>query len=272
MGLLETILIVVILVILVIIIYNVFFNKQNQLMGGIEPSIPGIRIDNNRLPKNNSSNYSIAIWFFIDNWNHNFGTVKSLLQFAPNPINNLSANSDSSVPHLNPNNNTFMSAFGAYENDLLIGIKTFGQNTHLLQPSTYFSQVNTESNRQYETFLINNVDIQKWVCLICSIEGRNLDVYLQGKLVRSFILPGVAVSPGIDNIFLGGGGDGVATPTFNGHLARFQYFSNSLNPQQAYNIYRDGLGSDMFTNFFDRYRMKIQFLEYDNAVGDPIII
>lgn len=268
MALLETILIVVVVVVLIIVIYNVFFNKQNELMSGIEPSFPGIKIDNSRLPENNSSNYSIALWFFIDNWNHRFGHIKSLLQFAPNRVVNLSPTSDSNIPKLTPDNNTFMAAFGAYENDLLIGIKTFGQNSKPLESSDYFSQVNAGTNRQYETFLINNVDIQKWVCLICSIEGRNLDIYLQGKLVRSFILPGVAVSPGTDNIFLGG----PKPLTFDGHLARFQFFANSLNPQEAYNIYRDGLGSDMFTNFFDRYRMKIQFMEYDNALGDPIVI
>jgi len=298
MALIETILIIVILVILVIVIYNVFFTKQTMLMSGIHPTVPGITIDNNRLPQNNSSNYSFALWFFIEDWNTNFGQVKNVAYFAPHKTRIEMKGSDlgghggpfdSTQPGevntraLNPSGNNFAAALDAFENDLLIGIKTFSQTTNrhsvnppsILPATDYFTQQNVPNNPQqrYETFRVSNVNLQKWVCLICSVEGRNLDIYLQGKLVRSFILPGVAVSLGKDNVYIGGGGgNGPTNTTFNGHVARFQFFANSLNPQQAYNIYREGLGSSMIGDFFNKYRMKIQFFEYNNALGKPIVL
>jgi hypothetical protein len=293
MGLLETILIIVILVVLCIVIYNVFFKKNTMLMGGIHPASPGVVISNKKLPGNNSSNYSFALWFFIEDWNTNFGQIKQVMYLSdakqsiglvgPNTsmqpggmFNNVSAGKPNTAA-LKPTTN-FSAALDAYENNLLIGIKTFAQTTDskskappsLLPASEYFQQetVPNSGNMRFETFRITNVNIQKWVCLICVVCGRTLDIYLHGKLVRSFVLPGVAVGPGRDNAYIGGP-SGV---TFNGHVARFQMFDHCLSPQDAYNIYRDGLGSNLFGDFFNKYKMKIQFFEYNHAIGKPIVI
>lgn len=300
MALLETILIIVILVILAIVIYNVFFAKQTMLMGGMHPSSPGVIINHSQLPKNNSSNFAFSLWFFIEDWNTNFGEIKNVLYFGKSKTSLAQIGSSdqhdsplgSGANHhsppssdgkvntgaLNPSGNNFAVALDAYENDLLIGIKTFAQTTDphshnpssLLPSSNYYSQqkVPNQPNYRYETFKITNVNVQKWVCLTCSVEGRNLDVYLHGKLVRSFILPGIAVSLGKDNAYIGGSG----STTYKGHIACFQFWDHSLNPQQAYNVYRDGLSQCVNDNFFNKYRMKIQFYEYNHALGKPIIV
>ena len=47
--------------------------------------------------------------------------------------------------------------------------------------------------------MFGNVPLQKWVNLIISLYGRTLDVYIDGKLVRTCVLPGVAqVNPDAD--------------------------------------------------------------------------
>jgi hypothetical protein len=252
MGLLETILIIVILVVLVIVIWNVFFKKNTMLMNGIHQASPGVEISHNKLPENNSSNYSFALWFFIEDWNSNYGNVKNVIYMGPSRTtvamtgSNLGA-SGNQGPALNPSGNNIAAALDAYENNLLIGVKTFAsansdstqRNTSMLPSSNYFSEqsIPGQSKYSYETFKITNVNVQKWVCLIVCVCGRNLDIYLHGKLVR-----------------------------------RFQFFDKCLNPQQAYNIYREGLGSDLFGDFFNKYRMKIQFFEYNHALGKPIVL
>ena len=256
-------------------------------------SHPGVVIQHKRLPTNNSSNFAFSIWFFIEDWNTNFGEIKNVLYFAPGksrlelkgpniggsggPFNSTSSD-QVNTGSLNPSGNNFATALDAYENDLLIGIKTFAQTKNsnsenppsLLPSSNYYSQqiVPNQPNFRYETFRINNINVQKWVSLTCSVEGRNLDIYLHGKLVRSFILPGVAVSLGKDNAYIGGSG----STTFGGHIACFQFWDHSLNPQEAYNVYRSGMNNCVSDNFFNKYRMKVQFYEYNNALGKPIII
>ena len=283
MGLLETILIIVILVVLVIVIWNVFFKKNTMLMNGIHQASPGVEISHTKLPENNSSNYSFALWFFIEDWDSNYGNVKNVIYMGPSKTtvamtgSNLGA-SGNQGPALNPSGNNIAAALDAYENNLLIGVKTFAsansdsaqRNMSMLPSSNYFSEqsIPGQSKHSYETFKITNVNVQKWVCLIVCVCGRNLDIYLHGKLVRSFILPGVAVGVGRDNVYIGGS----SSDTFKGHVARFQFFDKCLNPQQAYNIYREGLGSDLFGDFFNKYRMKIQFFEYNHALGKPIVL
>ena len=224
MAILETILIIVILIVLGVVIWNVFFKKKNIYMNGIHQSSPGIEISKKKLPDNNSSNYSIAMWFFIEDWNSNYGNIKNVLYMAPSKTSlstsssNLGA-SNNQTPKLNPIGNTFAAALDSFENNLLIGIKTFASHSGKDLPSTnYFSEQsggpNMSTNHSYETFKLTNVNIQKWVCMIVSVCGRNLDIYLHGKLVRSFILPGVAVGVGHDNVYIGGD----SGETFKGYI------------------------------------------------------
>ena len=289
MGLLETILIIVILVVLVIVIWNVFFKKSSMLMNGIHTSSPSIEISYKKLSENNSSNYSLALWFFIEDWNHSYGIVKNIMYMGKSKTtvamtgSSLGASGDQNQGSaLSPTGNNIALALDAYENNMLVGLQTFAQTTDaqssapapVLRSSEYFEQSvfsgagGPSATTRYETFRITNINIQKWVCLICVVCGRALDIYLHGKLVRSFILPGVAMPPGQDNAYVGG----QSGTTFHGHVARFQIFDHCLSPQDAYNIYREGLGSNMFGDFFNKYRMKIQFFEYNHAIGKPIVI
>ena len=277
MALIESILIIVVILIILVIIINVFFTKSHYLISGIQPAKTLKHpIHSDKLPDNIGSNFAWCVWVFIEDWNSQYGNVKNVFYQGNTSVSLEAANSSLGEPltnKLQPNNN-FAVALDAYENDLLIGINTFAQSTtspddDLLESTNYFTQQNMENkNYKYETYKINNIDLQKWVCIIASVEGRTLDIYLDGKLVRTFVLPNV-VPVQKDNIYVGGAGGGV---TFGGYLAMLQYFPNSLNPQQAYNIYKDGIGSNLISDFFNKYRLKIQFMEYNTAVGKPLIL
>lgn len=84
---------------------------------------------------------------------------------------------------------------------------------------------------------------------------EGVDVYIDGKLVKTCLLPGVANVNNNSDVYvtpLGG---------FNGWTSKFEYFPNSLNPQQAYNIYTKGYGGNMFTNFLNGYQLQISLIE-----------
>jgi hypothetical protein len=69
-----------------------------------------------------------------------------------------------------------------------------------------------------------------------------MDLYIDGKLVRTCLLPGVASINNNADIFV--------TPSggFDGWTSRLQYYPNSLNPQEVWNIYSSGY-SDWSTMF-----------------------
>ena len=106
---------------------------------------------------------------------------------------------------------------------------------------------------------VENFPLQKWVNVIVSLYGRSLDVYVDGKLFRTCVMPGVAkVDPEAAVRITPKGG-------FKGFTGNFQYWPNAVNPQQAYNIYRAGYGGSIISNLFNKYRVRLQFLE-DNKV------
>ena len=300
MALIESILVIIVVVIILVILFNIFFTKSNLLITGLVPANQTTIIDASKLPSNISSNFAWSIWFFINDWNTNYGSPKALFYQA-------------SAQDVWMNNNIKV-YFDDFENNLVIGIRTFesllqkqarasastslgadigagtsqagGVGTDLGGggsgiggcSGTEFGCCSDEitaatsqddpckGGAEPNTFIIPNMDLQKWVNLIISVEGRTLDVYLHGKLVRTFVLPNTVYLES-ENVYVGDN-----TNYFNGHIGRLQYFANSVNPQQAYNIYRDGINSNLISDFFNKYRLKLQFMEYSTDVGKPIII
>ena len=88
-----------------------------------------------------------------------------------------------------------------------------------------------------------------------------MDVYIDGKLVRTCVLPGVAkVNTNTDVTITPLGG-------FSGYTANFQFFPNATNPQEAYNIYKKGFGGSALGNLFNKYRIKFTFLVDNEEEG-----
>jgi hypothetical protein len=139
---------------------------------------------------------------------------------------------------------------GAIENNITVSVACYPQN------QTTGTTSNTSIVHKCE---VQNFPLQKWVNLIISLYGRTLDIYIDGKLFRTCVLPGVAKVATNTAIHV--------TPSggFDGFTSNFQYWADSTNPQQAYNIYKSGYGGSVLGNLFNKYRIRIEFLE-DNQV------
>jgi hypothetical protein len=101
---------------------------------------------------------------------------------------------------------------------------------------------------------VSNVPIQKWVNLVVSVYGRSMDVYIDGKLVRTCLLPGVASVNNNSNIYVTPNGG------FDGWTSKIQYYPNSINPQEAWNIYSQGYSSGL-SNLFGSYQIQVALVE-----------
>ena len=108
---------------------------------------------------------------------------------------------------------------------------------------------------------IENIPIQKWVNVIISLYGSTLDTYLNGKLVRTCVLPGV---PKVNN-----SADISVTPNggFSGWTSTFKFWSDASNPQQAYNIYKAGFGGSILGNLWNKYRFRFSFIKDNKVTG-----
>ena len=135
---------------------------------------------------------------------------------------------------------------------------TLGAIENTLQIETTVYPSSQSSTGTKNTCNVANVPIQRWVNVIVSLYGRTMDVYIDGKLVRTCVLPGVAKIANNAPVYvtpLGG---------FSGYTANIHYYADSLNPQEAYNIYRKGYGG---SGFDFPYEVKIEFLKDGEEQG-----
>lgn len=119
----------------------------------------------------------------------------------------------------------------------------------------------------YETFEceIGNIPLQAWYSVSLSLQQRSLDVYLNGQLVKTCLLPGVPVGSAAQAVVGEKGG-------FAGKIAEMHFSTQPLTPADALAFYNKGLkGAAAGTainpssagswNPFKRYTVEFKFVD-----------
>jgi hypothetical protein len=86
---------------------------------------------------------------------------------------------------------------------------------------------------------LQNIDMQRWICVTVCTSGRIVDIYYDGKLNRSCILPGAILGPtrgSNQTVTIGEAGG------FTGSLGVINYYAYALTPDRIYSIYLAGPG------------------------------
>ena len=188
-----------------------------------------------------SSNFAYSIWFYINDWNYRYGEPKVVFG-RMGAKSSTNSGSIQGVSGLDPCPAVVL---GATENNISVSLGCYpGANQ---QPTT------PGGNTVVHTCDVANIPIQKWVNLIVNVYGRSMDLYIDGKLVRTCLLPGVASVNNNSNVYVTPAGG------FNGWTSKFQYYPNPINPQQAWNIYRQGYSS--WLSSFNSYQLQISLVE-----------
>ena len=206
-----------------------------------------------------SSNYTYSVWFYINDWNYRYGEPKILFGRMGNSSS--STNSSSGISGISGMQPCPLISLGAIENNLTISTSCF--------PGSAGSQVSadditpTTGNYIIHNCSIHNVPIQTWTNLLISTYGRTLDVYLNGKLVKTCLLPGVPSVNTNSSLYITPNGG------FNGFTSKLQYFPHSSNPQDAWNIYVQGYNTNWFSNLFGgNYKIKVEVLNNNVSQGN----
>lgn len=167
--------------------------------------------------------YSFSIWMYISDWNTNLGIDKNI--FSIKSTNNL-------LPK---------AYLDKYENKVIVKYN-----------------VNTDGNSSTEerTIEIEDISIQKWVNLTISFDTNNVDCYINGKLRKTQYDNKPLVSNLITDIILCENNNG-----FSGEIANDKFYERTLNPQEVWNIYREGYNNSLFSRLLNRYQAKFVFLK-----------
>ena len=118
-------------------------------------------------------------------------------------------------------------------------------------------------NGSNQVCTIPNIPIQKWVSIIVTLNGRDMDTYLNGKLVKTCVLDNAAhVDPDADLVITPAGG-------FQGNVSSVKYWSSPVSPQQAWNIYKHGpRGGNSLSDLFTKYQLKFVFMTNGQEQGE----
>jgi len=118
---------------------------------------------------------------------------------------------------------------------------------------------------------IKNIKLQKWVNITMSVYGNTVDLYLDGKLVRTCVLNAIPVAPvSNDTLFVGGGdikGCSASDGDLRGYISNVVYKPDYFTPEEAWNIYSAGYsGAGMF-DFVNRYKLNFSVIKDDQTLG-----
>jgi len=96
----------------------------------------------------------------------------------------------------------------------------------------------TSTGGRYTNCVIEDIELQKWINLVFTINANTIDIYINGDMVKSQILNGIASISNSNKLFISPNGKG-----FNGWNSKFEYWTHYMNPREVKNIYNQGNGS-----------------------------
>ena len=51
---------------------------------------------------------------------------------------------------------------------------------------------------------------------------------------------------------------------FEGYITRIRYQTNGISPKEAYDIYKKGINASHSKAFYNKYGLKVSFMEYND--------
>ena len=126
----------------------------------------------------------------------------------------------------------------------------FKENTNTIQifPTSGTSDANECA--------IADFPLQKWVNLIISFNGSAMDVYVDGKLVKSCVVNNGSKLSQTQKIILG---DSTKVDDI-GFITNVKLKAAPIAPQEAWDIYSQGFGGSPWSDLLNKYKVKLSFI------------
>lgn len=265
------------------------FKDHNEILSTPEKATDVNIIDKDAIKKTDGP-IGISTWIYIDDWNVSYGTEKVVLQpedsddnfptivldaykndltISVNVVSDGDADDDLRLPD---EEKIEMKERYKRQNDkkaekweeLGLSDEQIAKRTQKVKGRRKGKRAEDRDERkeEYEDSLteeitIENINIQKWVNIVVTFNNRTLDVYINGKLVKSRPFKNIINAKHNGGIEVGN------EQGFGGYIAKTQYYPYFITPAKAWKIYRGGFG-DMFASALNKYNLSVTFYE-DNV-------
>ena len=230
----------VVVIILYIFYTTVFADKTKTNLVNLHNATEDLEIAGGKLKGAGSADYTYSFWIYVNDYSVNYGEKKLVMQRKHVGVD------ETYYPRI---------YLGENQNDMHFEI-------------TYKDA--SESKQQHKID-IKSIPLQKWNHIIMTKSGDTIDIYIDGKLVKTSIMPNVAEKPHPETGISLTPANAEGNKGFSGYLSKINYFSNAINTREAYQLYKEGHGSGFLGSFLNRFKLKFAFLQ-DNQEKSSIII
>lgn len=187
--------------------------------------------------------FTVSTWIYINNWSYRAGFNKHIFSLG------------------GPNFDTIRIYLGGMKPSLQVRLQTRDASTiysssdtpseslSKLTLNSVFGILQTHSGILDSSPLCDlpEVELQRWINITVAVNARTVDVYLDGKLARSCVLPSFyKVDAGSYSATM------LAYGGFGGHIANTSVCDAALNPEQVYKNYM--AGPQPITNIIDWFK------------------
>ena len=245
-GMIQLGLYVIVAAIVVYSVYTVLFPPPDKfqqtvltdtrpaadLQGLTVPLIP---------PMATGGDYSLQFWIYINNWDYKAGQAKNVFTIASSGktaggrpdhvsmIGTLYPNEPKMMIRVHQDTESLAAAGADSGPDF-----TVVSNMAALYKGT-MTPGDGQTTSDYPVCDIRELDMQKWVHIAIVVSGRVIDVYMDGKLARSCVLPGIPIVEAGDNAIVLGDQNG-----WGGAISTVRFYGYALTPAAVYSSYQEG--------------------------------
>lgn len=199
---------------------SLFGSGSGDLSPSFHDATQSAIIQGNRAPLSAQKDgaYGMQWWMYVQDWNYGYGKDKDVIKRS-DTTNGAVVN-----PHitLHPTDNSLRVAVSVFP-------ATEGGSSKA-QPAPAGHSGSTEDVFNCD---VPNIPLQTWFAVGVTVFGRNLDVYIDGKLVKSCFLSGVP-KPSVGDINLTSNGG------FSGRVCGFNHYPKMLTPSDTSTFYSAG--------------------------------
>lgn len=166
------------------------------------------------VPVGAGADYGMQFWMYIKDWDYKFSQEKQVIK----RIASSGGTDESPRITLHPTDNSLNVRVAIYPNSPSSGAA---------------STPSSSSTGDSFTCTVENVPLQSWFSVSVTVFQRNLDVYINGRLVKSCVLPGIP-KPVVGDVVIGDAGG------FSGSVCGFHSHTSALGPDDTKAFYNAG--------------------------------
>lgn len=148
--------------------------------------------------------FGMQFWMFIADWDYNFAKEKTVVK----RLGTGTSTDVSPLITLHPTDNSLQVKIAVY-------------------PTGGATGAGASTTGDMFTCAVENVPLQRWFAVSVTVFQRNVDIYLDGRLVKSCVLPGVPKAV-LGDIQIGDDANG-----FSGSVCSLKSYTNMLSPTDA---------------------------------------